>query len=417
VGVVVESHQQVMEKPPNDGQVWSLGSYNTGSAGAKVYQAKKPIPNKGPNWTGGDGEYGHLHNISTGNKEVYGLSRDRIYARAKNPGEQNSEGGRGWRRIPGGLSNISASNKKWVFGTNKGGNIYQCEKPCKGAWQRISGGLSQISGGQNYVYGVNRNDSIYRKKLNSGGAKSGGWYNIPGRLKWINATNKNYVYGTNRNDNIYVCKKPCTGSWKRIPGGLSKIEADKDKVYGTNSGHNIYSKPMDGLGARGNWNYWSKGGGSKNVSPEPFTGSIQEGYAQLEGDMIKACNSNKQISAEKGVSLGRTGDYLIKQRKKMLKSAAALERNADAAVNAISQMQGEQLQISPQALSQNQNLLSKLSNYQKAKSTLLKGRGELETLRGVLQDNELKKKSNDIMYYVWLTLAISILVTAIRKIK
>ena len=73
--------------------------------------------------------------------------------------------------------------------------------------------------------------------------------------------------------------------------------------------------------------------------------------------MIKACNSNKQISAEKGVSLGRTGDYLIKQRKKMLKSAAALERNADAAVNAISQMQGEQLQISPQALSQNQNLL------------------------------------------------------------
>jgi hypothetical protein len=424
--LLVMSHQQVMEKPPNEEQVWSIGPKKFwNSSGGPVYQTKKTdIVDGGSSgqWPTWNYRQGELDQLSTGNKEVYGVNNggQSIWAHAKNPEELNSEGRHGWRSIPGALSNISASNRKWVFGTNKNGAIYQCKKPCKGSWQRIGGSLSQISGGQNHVYGVNRNDAIYRKPINNDGAISYGWIPIRGRLKWINAANKNYVYGTNRADNVYVCKKPCTGDWRQMEspyqGGLKKIEADKDKVYGVNRWRESWSKPMDAGNSSVNFKYW-QGGARINVSPEPFTGSIQEGYAPLEGDMIKACKYNDSISAEKGVSLGRTGDYLIKQRKKMLKSAASLERNADAAVNAISQMQGEQLQISPQALSQNQNLLSKLANYQKAKSTLLKGRGELETLRGVLQDNELKKKSNDIMYYVWLTLAISILVTAIRKIK
>jgi hypothetical protein len=40
-----------------------------------------------------------------------------------------------------------------------------------------------------------------------------------------------------------------------------------------------------------------------------------------------------------------------------------------------------------------------------------------DSYAAAVQDNQLKKKSNDLMYYVWLTLAIAILFVAIRKIK
>ena len=61
--------------------------------------------------------------------------------------------------------------------------------------------------------------------------------------------------------------------------------------------------------------------------------------------------------------------------------------------------------------------MSKLASYQQAKAELLKDKKGLSTLEGVLEDKRLKKGSNDIMYYVWLTLAISILFTVVRKIR
>ena len=39
------------------------------------------------------------------------------------------------------------------------------------------------------------------------------------------------------------------------------------------------------------------------------------------------------------------------------------------------------------------------------------------TYDALAHDNQMKKKSNDIMYYIWLTLAIAILLTIVRKIK
>jgi hypothetical protein len=53
-------------------------------------------------------------------------------------------------------------------------------------------------------------------------------------------------------------------------------------------------------------------------------------------------------------------------------------------------------------------------------SERLKIIGKIEknnTYDALAHDNQMKKKSNDIMYYIWLTLAIAILLTVVRKIK
>ena len=264
-----------------------------------------------------------------------------------------------------GLKNISASNKDYVFGVNRSDQIYQCKKPCKGGWQRMEGGLKQISGGQKYVYGVNRNDSIYRARLPITNLRNPQWYKIPGGLKWINAGNKDYIYGTNRSDQIYVCQKPCTGGWKRIPGGLEAIEADKDTVYGTSRGKNIYSKPMDGMKAAYNWSRWTIGGGSTNVSPEPFVGGmVREGYAPLEGDMITACSESGTRGGQDIPGLQPTGDFLVKNRVKEKEAAASLVSMQKQIKQSINQLQGDSLKVAGAYKNQSLNLLKQLASYE-----------------------------------------------------
>ena len=88
-GRIVESHQQLLEKPPPPKkQIWSTGSNRYNSAGWLIYQSPKDkTSNRGTNWNRIPGE---LNQMSTGQKEVYGVnSYDNIFARAKNPGEKN----------------------------------------------------------------------------------------------------------------------------------------------------------------------------------------------------------------------------------------------------------------------------------------------------------------------------------------
>jgi hypothetical protein len=409
---IVMSHQQMIAPvPPQKKQVWSLGSKGNSS----VYVAPKPINAEGPDWRKVGGQ---LKQLSTGQKEVYGVNiYDTIYARAKDPGKRNAAGGTEWRQIGGRLSNISASNKDYVFGVNKHKHIYQCKKPCTGAWQRINGELSQISGGQNYVYGIGNNDTPVRKKLDSDGARNAGWVSLPGSLKWINATNKDYIYGTNRAGRIYTCRKPCSGSWKQLPGGLDKIEADATKVYGVNSGSKIYSKPMDGMDAQGNWKYWSSGGGSTNVSPEPFVGGVKEGYSPLENDMIYQCKVAGTQGGESVPGVNPTGNFLVENRKKEKASFAKLQSMQIQVKKSINQMQGENLQVNDLYKTKNTDLLKQLASYEQASHELLKSGANLDTLGAQQSDSLLRKNSIDMSYYLWLTLAISILGIAITKIK
>ena len=72
-GRIVESHQQLIEKPPPPKkQIWSTGSNRYNSAGWLIYQSPKDkTSNRGTNWNRIPGE---LNQMSTGQKEVYGVN-------------------------------------------------------------------------------------------------------------------------------------------------------------------------------------------------------------------------------------------------------------------------------------------------------------------------------------------------------
>ena len=58
-----------------------------------------------------------------------------------------------------------------------------------------------------------------------------------------------------------------------------------------------------------------------------------------------------------------------------------------------------------------------MASYEQAGHKLLKSGANLDTLGAQQSDSLLRKNSIDMSYYLWLTLAISILGIAITKIK
>ena len=83
----------------------------------------------------------------------------------------------------------------------------------------------------------------------------------------------------------------------------------------------------------------------------------------------------------------------------------------------INQMQGENLQVNDLYKTKNTDLLKQLASYEQASHELLKSGANLDTLGAQQSDSLLRKNSIDMSYYLWLTLAISILGIAITKIK
>jgi hypothetical protein len=79
---------------------------------------------------------------------------------------------------------------------------------------------NEVIGPNDYVWGVNSADQIWRCKAP---CKDNAWQGMGGLLKQIDV-GKEYVYGTNRSDQIYRCKLPCdTSAWEWISGGLREI--------------------------------------------------------------------------------------------------------------------------------------------------------------------------------------------------
>ena len=62
-------------------------------------------------------------------------------------------------------------------------------------------------------------------------------------------------------------------------------------------------------------------------------------------------------------------------------------------------------------------LLKKLASYETASQKLLNMGTNFDTLNAQKEDSILRKNSVDLSYYLWLSLAISILGVAITKIK
>ncbi|MEV5202818.1 tectonin domain-containing protein, partial [Streptomyces sp. NPDC053720] len=68
-----------------------------------------------------------------------------------------------WKKIPGGLTRISAGSRTNVWGVNANGNIYRYTGDDANPWVQIPGGLTDIgAAADGTVWGVNSAGSIYR---------------------------------------------------------------------------------------------------------------------------------------------------------------------------------------------------------------------------------------------------------------
>ena len=85
--------------------------------------------------------------------------------------------------------------------------------------------------------------------------------------------------------------------------------------------------------------------------------------------------------------------------------------------NSINQMQSDNFNVNSLYKTKNTDLLKQLASYEQASHKLLKTGANLDTLGAQQSDSLLRKNSVDMSYYLWLTLAISILGIAITKIK
>ena len=168
---------------------------------------------------------------------------------------QTSGGGGGgspWQSVPGGLKHVSVGADGTVWGVNKNDQIYRRDG---GNWRNIPGGLKQISvGSRSKVWGVNRNDQIYYWNGSN-------WTNVPGGLKYVSAASDGSVWGVNKHDQIY---RRDGNKWTRIQGALKQVSVGRNgKVWGVNSSNHIYRWN----GGSGTGNTWTRIQGSlKHVS-------------------------------------------------------------------------------------------------------------------------------------------------------
>jgi hypothetical protein len=115
----------------------------------------------------------------------------------------------GWKRINGGLKQISGAGKDYIWGVTKYDSIYTCKKPCDDSnWRLIGGSLKQLSGGENEVWGVNSNNNIY--KMNQDG--TGGWTGLGGPGKNV-SQGGGFVWLVGGEGKVWYCRQPCNGEW------------------------------------------------------------------------------------------------------------------------------------------------------------------------------------------------------------
>ena len=159
--------------------------------------------------------------------------------------------GQGWTQIPQGLSYVSG-NLNYIWGVNKNSEIFMCKRPCTGAWKKMDGHLVQLDVDDAEVWGVNKQQIIFVRPVDG----SGKWKQIKGKLVHVSASGSGYVWGTTRRNHIMKCKKPCTGHWMKVDGGLTQIDAGQREVCGVNRNSQLFCRPVDGSGR---WRYISRG--------------------------------------------------------------------------------------------------------------------------------------------------------------
>ena len=180
---------------------------------------------------------GKLVQISAGDTEVWGVTfQNQIY---KRPVDGSGDG---WVRVGGYLKHVSASGNGYIWGVNRNDNVYKCKTPCDGEWVQVDRKLKQVDGGHSYVYGVDGNDDVWTIAING----SGTWRHIPGKLTYITGSGRDELFGVNSVGNIFRCEKPCPGgaSWKMMSGALIQVDATADVVVGVNRHDNVYKHAL-----------------------------------------------------------------------------------------------------------------------------------------------------------------------------
>lgn len=209
------------------GYIWAVDNNND------VFMCKKPCNG---NWSQKGGK---MVQISGGQNKLWGVSEKTGWLF-----NRNIDGTESWNWLGGNYKDVTNSSNGyvWMLENNNDlniNNIYRCKKPCDSLSTRelIPGHLDQLSSGQNEVWGVNSLNDIYKRNENDNK-----WTKIPGKLKWISASNPNYIVGVNSSNDIWQCKKPCDGkNWVQLPGKLNKISSDNKNAVGLMNG-NIYKK-------------------------------------------------------------------------------------------------------------------------------------------------------------------------------
>ena len=161
--------------------------------------------------------------------------------------------------------------------------------------------------------------------------------------------------------------------------------------------------------------------GGSGVMAEHFTGGMKEGfvegYSPLQGDFVKACEDAGTRDGKRIPGTIKPGYSLVEDHLQETKSFTRLKSIQQQIKKSINQMQSKNLGANSSYKSQNIILLKKLASYEQASHTLLKAGSNLDTLGAQQSDSLLRKNSVSLSYYLWLTLAISILGIAITKIK
>ena len=219
------------------------------------------------------------------------------------------------------------------------------------------------------------------------------------------------------------CKSaPCSDYKGCVPIGRIRDMAGTSR----NADYNVWVKRCISLAGNkcSNGREWPNGSGGRcETMRESFVGGMKEGftgkegYAPLEGDMVTACQNSGTQGGSPVPGVAPTGNFLTENRKKEKTTFSKLQSMQKQVKNSINQMQSKNLNVNSLYKTKNTDLLKKLASYEQASHKLLKTGANLDTLGAQQSDSLLRKNSINMSYYLWLTLAISILGIAITKIK
>ena len=243
--------------------------------------------------------------------------------------------------------------------------------------------------------------------------------------------------GTSRNNDYTVWELRCGSlneqecesktEWPNGSGGrcnnLLKDEAIlfKNKVNSCKAGCDLKWPGIQGVDSGQTIGIYTDVNGKKNDITQcgELSKYGQEGFtsAATSANLVAACQDAGTTNGVNNPEIEPTGDFLITNRKKEKIAISKLQSIQNKVKNSIQLINSTNLNVNSLYKIKNTDLLKQLVSYEQASNKLLNTGSNLNTLGAQQSDSLLKKNSINMSYYLWLTLAISVLGVAIAKIK